>query len=184
MKWLHWIESIWGRFLQNEWDAFRWFESRSYQGNINEYASFRMQGVNGTYDSRGIVFPWMSCDCIWLPARWAHGLLWWPRTAINNVVFCLVKSLSLFLYCLFEIKFTTTTCPMSNFKIFSGVFSCIAPAYNYFPQSSLIDLNIYSRHTKNPPWLYLGSWLILAPKPVGWTMRSIPVMDILSQEIH
>ena len=43
------------------------------------------------------------------PARWAHGLLWWPRTAINNVVFCLVKSLSLFLYCLSEIKFTTTT---------------------------------------------------------------------------
>ena len=43
------------------------------------------------------------------PARWAHGLLWWPRTAINNVVFCLVESLSLFLYCLSEIKFTTTT---------------------------------------------------------------------------
>ena len=38
------------------------------------------------------------------PARWAHGLLWWPRTAINNnVVFCLVN-----LYCRFEIKFTTT----------------------------------------------------------------------------
>ena len=42
-------------------------------------------------------------------ARWAHGLLWWPRTAITNVVFCLVKRLSLFLYCLSEIKFTTTT---------------------------------------------------------------------------
>ena len=44
------------------------------------------------------------------PARWAHGLLWWPRTAITNVVSCLVKRLSLFLYCLSEIKFTTTTC--------------------------------------------------------------------------
>ena len=33
-------------------------------------------------------------------ARWAHGLLWWSRTAINNVVFYLVKSSSLFLYCL------------------------------------------------------------------------------------
>ena len=43
------------------------------------------------------------------PARWAHGLLWWPRTAIINVVSCLVKRLSLFLYCLSEIKFTTTT---------------------------------------------------------------------------
>ena len=43
------------------------------------------------------------------PARWAHGLLWWPRTAITNVVSCLVKRLSLFLYCLSEIKFTTTT---------------------------------------------------------------------------
>ena len=43
------------------------------------------------------------------PARWAHGLLLWPRTAIINVVFCLVKRLSLFLYCLSEIKFTTTT---------------------------------------------------------------------------
>ena len=37
------------------------------------------------------------------PARW----VWCPRTVINNVVFCLVKSLSLFLYCLSEIKFTT-----------------------------------------------------------------------------
>ena len=43
------------------------------------------------------------------PARWAHGLLRWPRTAITNVVSCLVKKLSLFLYCLSEIKFTTTT---------------------------------------------------------------------------
>ena len=43
------------------------------------------------------------------PARWAQGLLRWPRTAVNNVVFCLVKSLSLFLYCLSEIKFPTTT---------------------------------------------------------------------------
>ena len=43
------------------------------------------------------------------PARWAHGLLWWPRTAITNVVSCLVKRLSLFLYCLSEIKFTNTT---------------------------------------------------------------------------
>ena len=42
------------------------------------------------------------------PARWAHELLWWPRTTINNV-FCLVKSYSLFLDSLFEIKFTTTT---------------------------------------------------------------------------
>ena len=41
------------------------------------------------------------------PARWAHGLLWWPRTAITDVVFCLVKRLSLFLYCLSDIKFTT-----------------------------------------------------------------------------
>ena len=42
------------------------------------------------------------------PARWAQGILWWSRTAVDNVVFCLVKSLSLFLYCLSEIKFTTT----------------------------------------------------------------------------
>ena len=50
------------------------------------------------------------------PGRWAHGLLWWPRTAITNVVSCLVKILSLFLYCLSEIKFTTTTtsCPRNN----------------------------------------------------------------------
>ena len=46
---------------------------------------------------------------VWPPARWAHGLLWWPRTAINNVVFCLVKNLSLFWYCLSEIMFTATT---------------------------------------------------------------------------
>ena len=26
-----------------------------------------------------------------LPARWAHGFLWWPRTGINNVVYGLVK---------------------------------------------------------------------------------------------
>ena len=43
------------------------------------------------------------------PAWWAHGLLWWHRTAITNVVSCLVKRLYLFLYCLSEIKFTTTT---------------------------------------------------------------------------
>ena len=43
------------------------------------------------------------------PPWWAHGLLWWPRTAINNAVFCLVKSLSLLLHCLSEIKFTATT---------------------------------------------------------------------------
>ena len=48
-------------------------------------------------------------------ARWAHGLLWCPGTAINNVVFCLVKSLSLFLYYLSEIKFATTTTTTGGF---------------------------------------------------------------------
>ena len=50
-----------------------------------------------------------TCITFRPPARWAHGLLWWPRTAITNVVSCLVKRLPLFLYCLSEIKFTTTT---------------------------------------------------------------------------
>ena len=45
---------------------------------------------------------------MWPPARWANGLLWWLQTAINNVVFGLVKIS--FLYWLFQIKFTTTTC--------------------------------------------------------------------------
>ena len=43
------------------------------------------------------------------PARWAHELLWWPRAVINNVVFWLAKTLSLFLQCLSEIKFTAAT---------------------------------------------------------------------------
>ena len=42
------------------------------------------------------------------PARWAQGLLWWSRSAISNVVSCLVKGVSLFLYCLSEIKFIIT----------------------------------------------------------------------------
>ena len=41
------------------------------------------------------------------PAGWAYGLLWCPLTAINNVVFWLIKFS--FLYWLFELKFTTTT---------------------------------------------------------------------------
>ena len=31
------------------------------------------------------------------PARWAHGLLWWPRTAINNVMYGIVKYFCIFL---------------------------------------------------------------------------------------
>ena len=30
------------------------------------------------------------------PSRWAHGLLWWPRTAMNNVVFGLVEYFCIF----------------------------------------------------------------------------------------
>ena len=50
---------------------------------------------------------------------------------------------------------------MGNFQIFSDVSSCIVPEYNYFPQRSLIYMNIYSRHPKNPPSLSIGGLLIL-----------------------
>ena len=52
---------------------------------------------------------WDQESLYWSPARWVHGLLWWPQTAINNVVFCLFTSSSLCLYCLSEIKSTTTS---------------------------------------------------------------------------
>ena len=56
--------------------------------------------------------------------RWAHGLLWWPRTAINNVVFWLVKILSLFLHCLIEIKLLGK-CLILCFVDFSKAFDMV-----------------------------------------------------------
>ena len=40
---------------------------------------------------------------------WAKWLLWWPWTAINNVVFCLVKSSSLFLYIVYCYYYMTSS---------------------------------------------------------------------------
>ena len=58
------------------------------------------------------------------PARWALGLLWWPRTTINNV-FCLVKIWSLFLDCLFEIKFTTITTTSVPASFLCGILTLL-----------------------------------------------------------
>ena len=44
-----------------------------------------------------------------IPARWAHGLPWWPWTAINNVIYELVKYFCIFVLNVLNIKFTATT---------------------------------------------------------------------------
>ena len=44
-----------------------------------------------------------------IPARWAHGLPWWPWTAMNNVIYELVKYFCIFVLNVLNIKFTATT---------------------------------------------------------------------------
>ena len=52
-----------------------------------------------------------------LPARWAHGLVWWHRTANNNIMYGLVK------YCL---GIFTLTVPN---RVYYYIWICFRPAW-------------------------------------------------------
>ena len=76
--------------------------------------------------------------------------------------------------CHVVIFFYIHLCPMTNHKIFIDVSSCIVLGCNYFPLSSLGYINVYSRHTKSSPWLYLGDLLVLKEISLNlWVGRCI-----------